>query len=142
MPILKLENFIKIYRKKLLTFFLLTRAFFCDILLKKQENTQGDTVMHVILDENSIKHTPYISSSYTPPRHLHSHSFFELSFCVSGHSTNIINGFPVSFQIVSFLWNSFLFRFRNSFPPSFPFLHSEEIPGHFSLCVLDCHFSL
>ena len=54
--------------------------------------------MHIILDENEIKRTPYISSSFTPPRHLHSHSFFELSFCVSGHSVNVINDVPVSFQ--------------------------------------------
>lgn len=53
--------------------------------------------MHVILDESN-QMTPYISSSYMPPRHLHSHTFFELCFCVSGCSTNVINGFPVPFQ--------------------------------------------
>lgn len=53
--------------------------------------------MYVVLNEDS-QLSPYISSSYTPPRHLHSHTFFELSFCVSGHSINIINGHPVSFQ--------------------------------------------
>ena len=54
--------------------------------------------MAAILGLNAIKNTPYISSSYTPPQYPHSHDFFEISFCVSGHSVNIINGVPVSFQ--------------------------------------------
>lgn len=54
--------------------------------------------MAVLLDLNSIKNTPYISSSFTPPRHKHSHTFFELSFCVAGKSVNTINNTPFPFQ--------------------------------------------
>lgn len=54
--------------------------------------------MPVFLDLKSIENTPYISSSFTPPRHLHSHEFFELTFCVSGKSINTINGAPFPFQ--------------------------------------------
>jgi AraC-like DNA-binding protein len=54
--------------------------------------------MPVILGANDIKQTPYISSSFTPPRHSHGHEFFELSFCVSGFSVNTINGVQIPFQ--------------------------------------------
>lgn len=54
--------------------------------------------MAIRLDLSEIKRTPYISSSYTPPRHFHSHDFFEFCFCVSGHSVNIINDVPIPFQ--------------------------------------------
>lgn len=54
--------------------------------------------MHIVLDSKSIAHTPYISSSFTPPRHQHSHVFFELTFCITGHAINTINGTPFSFQ--------------------------------------------
>lgn len=54
--------------------------------------------MAIILNENTISRTPYISSSFTPPQHLHGHTFFELSFCISGHSINTVNNTPVSFQ--------------------------------------------
>lgn len=54
--------------------------------------------MPVILDQKSIENTPYISSSFMPPMHLHSHEFFEISFCVSGHAVNTVNGVPFSFQ--------------------------------------------
>lgn len=54
--------------------------------------------MAIRLDLNEIKRTPYISSSYTPPRHFHSHDFFEFSFCVSGHAVNIVNDTPIPFQ--------------------------------------------
>ncbi len=54
--------------------------------------------MPVVLGLNAIEHAPYISSSFTPPRHQHSHEFFELTFCVSGHSINTINNVPFSFQ--------------------------------------------
>ena len=54
--------------------------------------------MPVLLDLKSIENTPLISSSFTPPKHLHSHVFFEISFCVTGHSVNTINGVPFSFQ--------------------------------------------
>jgi AraC-like DNA-binding protein len=39
-----------------------------------------------------------VSSSFTPPRHLHSHEFFEISFCITGKSINTINGIPHPFQ--------------------------------------------
>ena len=54
--------------------------------------------MPVVLGLKSIEHTPYISSSFTPPRHQHSHEFFEVSFCVTGQSINTVNGVPVPFQ--------------------------------------------
>ncbi len=54
--------------------------------------------MPVVLDLKSIKQNPYIKSSFTPPRHPHSHVFFEISFCVTGHAINTINGTPVPFQ--------------------------------------------
>ena len=54
--------------------------------------------MPIILDANEIKHTPYISSSFTPPRHQHSHEFFEISFCVTGRAVNTINDTPFPFQ--------------------------------------------
>ena len=54
--------------------------------------------MSVVLGLKSIENTPYISSSFTPPRHQHSHLFFELSFCVTGHAVNTINDIPFSFQ--------------------------------------------
>ena len=53
--------------------------------------------MPVFLDYLSIESNPYISSSFTPPQHQHSHEFFELTFCVSGKSINTINGIPHSF---------------------------------------------
>lgn len=53
--------------------------------------------MPVFLDYLSIESNPYISSSFTPPQHQHSHEFFELTFCVSGKSVNTINGIPHSF---------------------------------------------
>ena len=54
--------------------------------------------MAVFLDLKSIESTPYIQSSFTPPRHRHSHEFFELSFCVSGKAVNTINDQPIPFQ--------------------------------------------
>ena len=54
--------------------------------------------MPVVLGLKEIAHTPYISSSFTPPKHLHSHGFFEISFCVKGHALNTINGVPFDFQ--------------------------------------------
>ncbi len=54
--------------------------------------------MAVFLDLHSIEGTPYIQSSYTPPKHKHSHEFFELSFCVSGKAVNTINDHPIPFQ--------------------------------------------
>ena len=54
--------------------------------------------MAAILGLNVIERTPYISSSYTPPRYPHSHEFFEFSFCVKGHSVNTVNGIPFPFQ--------------------------------------------
>jgi len=54
--------------------------------------------MYILLDLKSIEHTPYISSSFTPPRHLHTHEFFEISFCVSGTALNTINGSSIPFQ--------------------------------------------
>ena len=54
--------------------------------------------MPVFLDLKSIQHTPYISSSFTPPQHLHTHEFFEISFCVTGTAVNTINGTPLAFQ--------------------------------------------
>ena len=54
--------------------------------------------MPVLLGLNSIEHTPYISSSFTPPQHQHFHAFFEISFCVTGQATNTINGVPFPFQ--------------------------------------------
>jgi AraC-like DNA-binding protein len=54
--------------------------------------------MPVVLGLKEIAHTPYISSSFTPPKHLHSHGFFEISFCVKGHAVNTINGVPFDFQ--------------------------------------------
>ena len=54
--------------------------------------------MPVVLNLDEIGRNPYISSSFTPPKHRHSHVFFELSFCVKGHAFNVINGTPVSFQ--------------------------------------------
>lgn len=54
--------------------------------------------MPIVLGLNQIEHTPYISSSFTPPRHQHSHVFFEITFCVTGHAINTINGVPFSFQ--------------------------------------------
>lgn len=54
--------------------------------------------MPIILGYKTIEKTPLISSSFTPPRHLHSHEFFEISFCVTGSSVNTINGVPFPFQ--------------------------------------------
>lgn len=54
--------------------------------------------MSILLDMSEIKRNPYISSSFTPPRHSHSHVFFELSFCVKGSSINTINQTPFNFQ--------------------------------------------
>lgn len=54
--------------------------------------------MPVFLDLKCIKSSPYIQSSFTPPRHLHSHEFFEISFCVSGKAINTINGVSHAFQ--------------------------------------------
>lgn len=54
--------------------------------------------MPTVLGLKEIKHTPYISSSFTPPRMQHSHIFFELSFCVKGYAVNTINGVPFPFQ--------------------------------------------
>ena len=54
--------------------------------------------MPVILGYKSIEKNPLISSSFTPPRHLHAHEFFEISFCVTGSSINTINGVPLPFQ--------------------------------------------
>lgn len=54
--------------------------------------------MNAVLGLNIIEVTPYISSSFTPPQYPHSHTFFELSFCVKGTSLNTINGTPVPFQ--------------------------------------------
>lgn len=54
--------------------------------------------MAVVLSLDEIKRTPYISSSFTPPQYPHSHDFFEISFCISGRSVNIVNNLPVSFQ--------------------------------------------
>lgn len=54
--------------------------------------------MAIVLGLKSIENTPYISSSFTPPKHQHSHVFFEISFCVKGHAINTINGIPFSFQ--------------------------------------------
>ena len=53
---------------------------------------------HLVLGLKDIQHTPYISSSFTPPQHLHSHNFYELTFCVTGTSINTINGIPFPFQ--------------------------------------------
>ena len=54
--------------------------------------------MTTVLGFNDIEKKQYISSSFTPPRHLHSHEFFEISFCVTGQSVNTINGVPFSFH--------------------------------------------
>lgn len=54
--------------------------------------------MATILGYEAIERNPYISSSFTPPRYPHSHLFFELSFCVSGFSTNTINDIPFPFK--------------------------------------------
>lgn len=54
--------------------------------------------MHTVLDFKSIELNPYISSSFTPPQHAHSHVFFEISFCVKGSSINTINQTPFPFQ--------------------------------------------
>ena len=54
--------------------------------------------MAVILGKKTIEGNPYISSSFTPPCYPHSHEFFEISFCVTGHSVNTVNGLPISFQ--------------------------------------------
>lgn len=54
--------------------------------------------MAIVLGLDEIVRNPYISSSFTPPRHQHSHDFFEISFCVRGHSVNIVNDTPISFQ--------------------------------------------
>lgn len=68
------------------------------MLCYNQEKSKEFTFMPVILGQKTIENTPYISSSFTPPRHLHSHTFFEITFCVKGHSINTINGVPFSFQ--------------------------------------------
>jgi AraC-like DNA-binding protein len=54
--------------------------------------------MPIVLGLQEIAHTPYASSSFTPPQHLHSHGFFEISFCSKGHAINTINGVPFPFQ--------------------------------------------
>ena len=54
--------------------------------------------MITILDLDEIKRNPYISSSFTPPQYPHKHDFFEISFCVTGQSVNVINGTPIPFQ--------------------------------------------
>ena len=54
--------------------------------------------MPVILTYKDIENKPYINSSFTPPRHLHCHEFFEMSFCVTGQSVNTINGVPCPFH--------------------------------------------
>ena len=54
--------------------------------------------MPILLDFNEIKRSPYIASSFRPPKHLHSHDFFEFSFCVTGKALNIINEEPILFQ--------------------------------------------
>ena len=63
-----------------------------------QEKSKEYAVMHVVLGSEAIENNPYISSSFTPPMHRHSNEFFEISFCVTGHSVNTINGVPFSFQ--------------------------------------------
>ena len=54
--------------------------------------------MTVILGYKDIENKPYIKSSFTPPRFLHAHEFFEISFCVTGQSVNTINGVPCPFH--------------------------------------------
>ena len=54
--------------------------------------------MPVILDGKDIENNPYLSFSFTPPKHKHTHTFFELTFCVTGHAVNTINDLPFSFQ--------------------------------------------
>ena len=54
--------------------------------------------MSMILGFKDIEKRPYISSSIKPPRNLHSHEFFELSFCVTGQAVNTINGVPCTFH--------------------------------------------
>lgn len=54
--------------------------------------------MAIILGMNQIERNPYVCSSFTPPRHDHSHVFFEITFCVKGHAINTINGQPFSFH--------------------------------------------
>lgn len=54
--------------------------------------------MAVVLNYKEIEKNPYISSSFTPPSYMHSHEFFEISFCVTGQSINTINDVPFPFQ--------------------------------------------
>ena len=54
--------------------------------------------MATVLGFKSIERNPFISSSYTPPQYPHSHTFFEITFCVKGSSVNTINGAPIPFQ--------------------------------------------
>ena len=54
--------------------------------------------MAKILEVQAIERTPYISSSFTPPRYPHGHEFFEISFCVTGSSVNTVNDVAIPFQ--------------------------------------------
>lgn len=54
--------------------------------------------MPTVFGLDVIKNNPYLTFSFTPPRYPHSHDFFEISFCATGHSVNTINGTPIDFQ--------------------------------------------
>lgn len=50
------------------------------------------------LNYETIKTTPYAQTCIKPPRFLHKHAFFEISFVVKGSCINVINGKKVHFS--------------------------------------------
>ncbi len=54
--------------------------------------------MYAKLSQNDIIKNNYVASCFNPPDFTHSHDFFELSFCLHGRTTNVINGIPYDFE--------------------------------------------
>lgn len=50
------------------------------------------------MDQSDIWRNHYIHTCFAPPTFIHSHNFFELSFCVHGNSINVINGEHLPFK--------------------------------------------
>lgn len=50
------------------------------------------------MGQEDIIRNNYVASSFSPPEFVHSHDFFELSFCIHGKIMNVINGIAFPFE--------------------------------------------
>lgn len=54
--------------------------------------------MHTRFNQTDIIKNNYVASCFNPPDFIHSHDFFELSFCLHGKTVNVINDIPYDFE--------------------------------------------